>query len=170
MKKWKTYILSFIWGPLLLTQYLLVFVFQIFNKAGNDIVLYLGWIIWAHSFVFGWLPIYVLKKKGGVVKRKSYVNTSILVKSGIYSVIRHPQYTAGILFSLALILISQNLLILVMGLVVIPLLYWDIVMADEHEINKFGDEYKQYMKEVPRTNFLLGIIRLLRKQKTTCNY
>jgi len=52
-----------------------------------------------------------------------------------------------------------------MGVIVISLLYLDIIMADEHEINKFGDEYKSYMQEVPRINILLGIKRLLRKQE-----
>jgi len=30
---------------------------------------------------------------------------------------------------------------------------------------KFGDDYKRYMQRVPRMNFILGIIRLLRKKE-----
>jgi len=30
---------------------------------------------------------------------------------------------------------------------------------------KFGDDYKRYMQKVPRMNFMLGIIRLLRRKK-----
>lgn len=161
---WKEYILSCIWGPLLATQNVLVLVFGKINEAGMDVLMYLGWLVWAVSVVFGWLPILVLKRKGGVKKGKSYVDTSVLVDSGLYSIVRHPQYTAGILWSLALIFVSQNWLIAAMGLVVIVLLYLDILMADQHEIEKFGDEYKRYMKEVPRTNFILGIIRLLRRK------
>ena len=163
MKKWKTYILTCVWGPLLIAQIVLVFVFGIVNKAELNILMYVGWVIWAISVVLGWLPIFVLKTKGGVAKGKSYVHTTTLVKTNIYAIVRHPQYTAGILFSLALIFISQNWLIAVMGAVVIVLLYIDILMTDKYEVEKFGDEYKDYMKKVPRTNFILGIIRLLRR-------
>ena len=128
-------------------------------------VVYAGLAIWVISLVFGWMPIFVLKKKGGVTKGKSYVHTTTLVKSGLYSIVRHPQYAAGILFSLALVLISQTWLITVIGAVVIPLLYVDILKTDKYEVEKFGDEYKRYMKEVPRTNFILGIIRVLKRGK-----
>ncbi|MGB3477620.1 MAG: isoprenylcysteine carboxylmethyltransferase family protein [bacterium] len=165
MKQWKSYILSCIWGPLLIAQIVLVFIFGFINEAGLSILKYAGYVLWAISAILGWLPILVLKKKGSVAQGKSYVHTTTLVKTGLYSIVRHPQYTAGILFSLALMLVSQSWLITLMGVVIIPLLYVDIILADKHEVEKFGDEYKRYMKEVPRTNFLLGIIRFLRFRK-----
>jgi protein-S-isoprenylcysteine O-methyltransferase Ste14 len=161
MKQWKKFILSCIWGPLLVVQIVLVFIFDIFNKAGFDAVMYTGWVIWAFSLLLGWLPIFIFKRKGGVPKGKSFVHTTVLVDSGLYSIVRHPQYTSGILFSLSLILISQSWLILAIGAVAIPLMYVDIIMADKYEVEKFGNEYKHYMKKVPRTNIILGIIRLL---------
>jgi len=127
--------------------------------------MYVGWVIWAISVIFRFLPIFIFKRKGGVAKGKSYIHTTNLVVTGIYSIVRHPQYTACILFSLALILMAQNWLVLSLGVVLIPLLYIDIVMANKYEVEKFGDEYKRYMKKVPRTNFMLGIIRLLRHRK-----
>ena len=165
MRQWQKYILSCIYGPLLLVQIVLVFVYGTYNEARLDALLYVGWLIWAISVVLGWMPIFVLKKKGGVNKGKSYVHTTTLVRTGIYSVIRHPQYTAGILFSLALIFISQSYLIALIGVAVITLAYVDIVMTDRYEVEKFGDEYERYMKEVPRTNFILGIIRAIRRRE-----
>ena len=163
MKKWKLYILSCIWSPLLAAQIVLVFIFGMVNEVGLDIVMYIGLVIWGISFIFGWLPILVFKRKGGVPKGKSFVHTTVLVDSGLYSIVRHPQYTAGILFSLALILISQSWLITAMGVIIITLLYVDILMADKLEVEKFGDDYKRYMKKVPGTNFILGIFRQLRR-------
>jgi protein-S-isoprenylcysteine O-methyltransferase Ste14 len=32
-------------------------------------------------------------------------------------------------------------------------------------MEKFGDDYKAYMKKVPRANFLLGIIRRFRRSE-----
>ena len=121
------------------------------------------------GIIFAWLPIYIFRRRGGVPEGKGYVHTTVLVDTGLYSIVRHPQYTAGILLSISLILISQSLLILVIGGVVVALLYIDILLTDKHEIEKFGDEYKLYMKRVPRTNFLLGIIRSylrIRKKET----
>lgn len=163
MNKWKRYILSCLWGPLLILQFILVFAFGKYNEAGYDAVVYVGWFVWFLSILFGWIPMVVLKRKGGVEKGKSYVNTTVLVDRGIYSIMRHPQYTAGLLLSFALILISQNLMVVCMGTGVIVLLYVDILIADKYAIEKFGDAYILYMKKVPRINFLLGIFRLARK-------
>ena len=167
MKHWKKFILSYIWASFLVAQILLVFVFGIVNEDGFKLIFYTGWVIWALSVILGWLPIFILKRKGGVGKGKSYVHTSVLVDSGLYAIVRHPQYTAGILFSLALILVSQTWLIATIGLVCIILMYLDILNADKHEIKKFGDEYERYMKKVPGTNFFLGIIRIMRQKMGT---
>jgi protein-S-isoprenylcysteine O-methyltransferase Ste14 len=147
----------------LAAQIILVFVFGKYNEAGIGVMMVMGWVAWALSIVFGWMPILVLKRKGGVKKGKSYVSTSVLVDTGLFSIVRHPQYTAGILWSLALVLISQNWIVSAMGFVVVVLLYLDILGADRNEVEKFGDAYKGYMKKVPRTNFILGIIRLFRR-------
>ncbi|NYT11381.1 MAG: isoprenylcysteine carboxylmethyltransferase family protein [Methanomassiliicoccales archaeon] len=163
MKKRKMHILSCVWSPLLVAQFVIVFFLGIFNEAELDLVMYVGWVIWVISLILGWLPIFILKRRGGVPTGKGYVHTTRLVDSGLYSIVRHPQYTAGILLSISLILISQSWLILAIGVLVILLLYIDILMTDKHELEKFGEEYKLYMKRVPRTNFILGIIRLLRR-------
>ena len=128
-----------------------------------------GYIIWIISAIFGWWPMIILKRKGGVREGESYVHTSVLVDTGLYAVVRHPQYLAGILFSLALMLVSQTWLIAIIGIVSMLLMYRDICHADKHELEKFGDEYQRYMKKVPRTNFLLGIIRLLRQKRDQDN-
>lgn len=150
-----------IWAALLVGQLVLVFAFGFINNARNNILLYIGYGIWVISVILGWWPIFALKKRGGVEKGKSYVHTTALVKTGLYSIIRHPQYTAGMYFNLALILVSQHWLIITIGIIAMALLYIDIVHADQGEIEKFGDEYRQYMKQVPRTNFVLGIVRRL---------
>ena len=166
MRQWKMIILSYIWGPLLAVQLILVFAFGLYDKAGIDVVMWIGMGIWVLSAIFGWLPILALKRKGGVSKGDSYVKTTVLVDTGLYSIVRHPQYTAGLLWSFALILISQTWIVAAIGAVVIALLYVDILIADKHELEKFGDVYRRYMRSVPRINFLLGIWRLLRRRKT----
>lgn len=167
MKGRNKFILSYIWGLLIVAQTVLVFVFGMVNQSRINALIYCGWVIWGFSVILGWWPIVVLKRRGGVAKGKSYVKTTILIDKGLYSIIRHPQYTAGILFSLALVLISQNWLVTTTGVVAIILQYIDIIMADKYEVEKFGDDYKRYMKDVPRMNFILGIIRLLKRRMGT---
>ena len=164
MKGWNKFMLSYIWSLLIITQIVLMFVFKMVSISRIDALVYCGWVIWAISVILGWWPIVALKSRGGVAKGKSYVKTTILVDKGLYAIIRHPQYTAGILFSLALVLISQNWIVVATGVIAITLQYIDIIKADKHEVEKFGDDYKHYMKKVPRINFILGIIRLLKRK------
>ena len=56
-----------------------------------------------------------------------------------------------------------------LGIPIIPLIYINLIRADKASIEKFGDDYKTYMKKVPRANFLLGIIRLLQRRKIERN-
>jgi protein-S-isoprenylcysteine O-methyltransferase Ste14 len=44
------------------------------------------------------------------------------------------------------------------------LIYIDLIKADKDAIKKFGDDYKNYMQKVPRSNFVLGIIRLIHRK------
>jgi len=166
LKKWRMHLLSWIWSPCLVAQIILVLFLGRYNEAGLDAVMWTGWAIWAISVVFGFMPIFQFKRKGGVPGGKSYVHTTKMVVTGLYAIVRHPQYTAGILFSLALILISQNWLVLLLGAVMIPILYIDILRADRYELEKFGEDYRYYMEQVPRANFILGIVRLLKRRRT----
>ena len=68
-----------------------------------------------------------------------------------------------ILLSLALILISQHWLVVVIGVVAMMSVYLAMREEDGRLIEKFGDDYKRYMQSVPRMNFLVGFIRLLRR-------
>jgi len=111
------------------------------------------------GLVFGWLPIIEFRKKGGVTKGKSYIHTTQLVDTGIYSVVRHPQYVTFILWAIAGMLLFQHWIVVLLGVLIIPFTYIDLIKADKDAIKKFGDSYKSYMKKVPRANFLLGIIQ-----------
>ena len=60
----------------------------------------------------------------------------------------------------------QHWIIVLLGLPIIPLTYIDLLRADKRLVEKFGGEYKMYMKKEPRANFLLGIIRYLQRRNT----
>jgi protein-S-isoprenylcysteine O-methyltransferase Ste14 len=127
------------------------------------ILAYIGVLLYVFSgIVFGMLPVFEFRKKGKVKKGKSYIHTTKIVDTGIYSIVRHPQYVTFIMWAIAGMLLFQHWIVILLGIPVIPLTYIDLINADKDAIGKFGDDYKRYMQKVPRANFLLGIIRKLR--------
>ena len=130
------------------------------------ILAYIGVGIYVFSgIIFGMLPTFEFRKKGEVKKGKSYIHTTKLVDTGIYSIVRHPQYVTFIMWAIAGMLLFQHWIIIILGIPVITLTYIDLIKADKDAIEKFGDVYKQYMQKVPRANFLLGIIRLSKRKR-----
>lgn len=162
MGRWKGYALSLIWAPVLVAEFALVLFVSAVNKSTFPSLVVVGWGLWALSVIFGVWPILEFRRKGGVRKGQSYIQTTRLVDTGLYGILRHPQYFAGILLSWACACFSQYWPILAMTAVVTVALYADIVNADRYELAKFGDLYAHYMRRVPRVNFLLGIARVVR--------
>jgi protein-S-isoprenylcysteine O-methyltransferase Ste14 len=148
---------------LIITQYILAFF--VYKLPGLPILQWIGWSIWVLSVIFGIAPIFILRGRGGVAKGKSYVETTHLVDTSLYAIVRHPQYLAGILFNLSMMLLAQHWLVILLGVISAVLIYVDIRAADREGIEKFGDEYREYMQRVPQVNFLLGIIRLVKGKK-----
>jgi protein-S-isoprenylcysteine O-methyltransferase Ste14 len=157
------YLLASIAGALTVAQIILAFFLY---QPGLEALEWAGWICLWTAGVFGVLPIIMLRRKGGVPEGKSYVHTTVLVDSGIYAIVRHPQGgVAGLLMNLGIILIARHWLIIALGVVAMALTYIDTFKEDGHCVEKFGDEYRTYMQRVPRVNFVAGVIRLLRRGK-----
>lgn len=151
---------------LLFILQIVVGVYLLSEVSQIEILAYVGVGLYVFSgMVFGMLPVFEFRKKGGVRKGQSYIHTTKLVDTGIYSVVRHPQYVTFILFAIAGMLLFQHWVVILLGVPIIPLTYIDLIKADREAIEKFGEDYKAYMKKVPRANFLLGIIRRSRKSE-----
>jgi len=160
--EWKRYVLSSVAGILMVLQIVLI----LFCGQGDlKILRYIGYALWIVGAFFGWYPIFYLRQKGRVKKGESYVHTKVLVDSGIYSVVRHPQYLSFFFLIVALILVAQDWLNTLIGLIAVFLFYIDTSQADQSLIEKFGNNYRHYMKRVPRLNFFIGIIRRLQDKK-----
>jgi protein-S-isoprenylcysteine O-methyltransferase Ste14 len=153
------YALSCIAGPLTIAQIVLAFVL---HQPGSEALSRIGQVLWWAGAVFGWLPIFTFRRRGGVAKGKSYVHTTRLVDTGIYAIVRHPQMgTAWLLMCVALMLITQHWASVALGIPAMVLAYLDVLKADQRLIEKFGDAYRRYMERVPRVNFVAGIARLI---------
>ena len=155
--------LTIIWAVLIVAQIVLAF---FFSKDYLPFAKNIGWGFIFLSAVFGIVPIFTFRMRGRVEKGKSYVHTTRVVTSGIYAIVRHPQYMAGVLINIGIILISQHWLIIVIGVLAIVFNYFDALRADQVLITKFGEEYSEYIKKVPRLNFIAGIIRLIKSSNS----
>jgi protein-S-isoprenylcysteine O-methyltransferase Ste14 len=126
----------------------------------------MGWVAWAIGMVLVMAPIVMFPRRGGVPKGKSFVNTTRLVDTGIYAIVRHPQYTGGIYaIFVATLLLYLHWLFGVLGVIGTVVTYMGCREEDQRLIDRFGDDYRAYMERVPRMNFILGIIRLWRRRK-----
>jgi protein-S-isoprenylcysteine O-methyltransferase Ste14/NAD-dependent dihydropyrimidine dehydrogenase PreA subunit len=132
---------------------------------GIEILRYVGWIIGIISVPFFFSPMIYFSKKGMPQEGKGLMDTTVIVDSGTYSIVRHPQILGCIMLISASILVSQHWLSVVIG---IPLIVWaciDIPNEEKGLILKFGDPYRHYMQEVPRLNFVVGVVRLLKHRE-----
>lgn len=129
----------------------------------DQILAYLGVGLYSLSgLIFGMLPVFEFRRRGAVRPGKSYVHTTVVVDTGIYSIVRHPQYLTWMLWAVAGMLLFQHWAVVLLGIPIIPLTYMDMIREERNNIGKFGKEYERYMEKVPRANFLWGIVRSLR--------
>ena len=149
---------------ILFISQIIIGIYLLSEVSQIEVLAYVGVGLYVFSgLVFGGLPVFEFRKKGGVKRGKSYIHTTQVVDTGIYSIVRHPQYVTFILWAIAGMLLFQHWIVVLLGVPIFPLTYIDLIKADKDAIKTFGDDYKAYMKKVPRANFLLGIIRRFRK-------
>ena len=140
-------ILSFPCNPLV--------IFKVIKPLDIKVLWYMGWIVWAAGMTligFAYYYIYIRKAK-------------VLIKYGIYKLIRHPLYMGWILsVFIATIFLYQHWIFIVIGTFGVATLY--LISIEEECLNnrQFGKSYKNYMEEVPRMNLVLGFIKILKKK------
>ena len=132
------------------------------------IVIYISIILVATGTFLMVCTHYSHRKKGGL--KESDV-TIVFYQDGLYSIMRHPGIfglTMWFIF-LPIILSMPGLpftFLSVTGIILIVVSHYYIVCVEERfSIKKWGDIYIQYMKEVPRFNFIKGLWNLRKKGK-----
>src|SRR5262245_54133853 len=111
----------------------------------------LRWPGAAFMFLAGCLVIWTFYNLGAnltdtVVTREKHT----LVTSGPYRWVRHPFYMAGVLALLGIFLLTANVYILVSGLLALSLLVLRTRKEEEKLIERFGEEYRNYMQRTGR--------------------
>lgn len=92
------------------------------------------------------------------------MDTTVIVERGTYGIVRHPQILGCMMLMLGSILISQHWLSAIVAVPVFVLFYQYVLKEEKDLVLKFGNDYKRYMQKVPKMNFVVGIIRLLKRR------
>lgn len=119
--------------------------YKVWFKDPLSIHQLISWIL----LIFSIYPVvagYILLKRKGKPTR-NFENTSVLVKSGIYGVIRHPLYLSIFLFGTGVVFKDPGKLQILLGVINLIAVWFTARMEESEMIARFGDEYRQYMKE-----------------------
>ena len=143
---WRFIIISYSITFLFIAQIILSLFF--YNWAGIDLLAYIGWIILILGIIIIWKSQADFR---AVVNedRKNWLDTTNVVDSGIYSIIRHPMYLSFMLMAIALIFISQYWIVVLIGILRVLMLYYVMVEEEKMDLKKLGSDYEDYMKRVP---------------------
>jgi len=151
-----------VYGSAIVLQ--IVLIFFLFNYYGLLIVNIVGWSLLILFLIVGGLPRNEFKKRGGIEEGKSYLDTTKLVTSGIYGIIRHPYWLSWIFLSLSLSFMSQHWLMVFLGILASVFVYYETYLLDRRLIKKFGDKYSIYKQQVPRLNLIYGLLMKIKKK------
>jgi len=153
-----------VWGVALAAVLALLFVVPIGSIGW---LVWVGWGAFAFSAVLGWVPILAFHRRGGVTKGRTYVHTTQLVTSGLYAIVRHPQYLAGDFLAVAVMCITQHWATLLAGGIAILTNRLSMIKADRGLVSKFGEDYRAYMARVPRANVPVGLWRWVGRNRAS---
>ncbi len=134
---------------------------RFFSFESIFILFLLNWRMWFHdpfswNQLIAWLLLFLsiypvvagfilLKRKGK--SEKSIENTTVLIKSGIYHYIRHPLYCSLLLLGTGIMFKDPDLLQITAGAVNIIALFFTARIEEKEMIERFGDQYTEYIKD-----------------------
>lgn len=119
----------------------LIFIYLFFLKITADSYLfYIGLSIYGLGILLCFVSILNFAKPA---------NNGINIK-GLYRVSRNPMYVAYFIYFLGCVLLTQSLLLLAILMVFQISAHWIILSEERWCINKFGEEYQNYMYKVRR--------------------
>ena len=108
----------------------------------NQVISWILLILSAYAGIAGYL---LLKGKGK--SSGNFENTTVLVKAGIYSLIRHPLYLSLFLLGTGVMMKDPSIPTLALGVVNLVAVYFTSLIEEKEMEERFGPEYRQYIKE-----------------------
>lgn len=142
---------SILMGAVGVSLFLNIIAINFFSHPTVKELTFAGWIMLGIGALLYVLSVILLRRKG--------VNS--IVSSGIYGVIRHPMYLGVMAIFFSHIFFGQNWTVAASAIVAFCCCYLTVLSDEQRNIEKFGDDYKHYMRKVPRMNIMIGVVRLL---------
>jgi protein-S-isoprenylcysteine O-methyltransferase Ste14 len=140
---------------------LIAFSILFYGRAIFVTLIYVGWITLGVGIII--LASSSRSRNKGRISDEKKGNNGPLVESGMYAIVRHPEFLGHLLIIIGLVCITQRLLSLTIGVLMTILLWLAMREEEKTDIDKFGRAYINYMQRVPRINLLAGIIRRRRR-------
>ncbi len=75
--------------------------------------------------------------------------TEEIISSGVYSIVRHPQYLGAIFAHIAFSILLSGLYSLILTILVVFYNYITAWKEEKELVKEFGEEYERYKEEVP---------------------
>jgi protein-S-isoprenylcysteine O-methyltransferase Ste14 len=72
-----------------------------------------------------------------------------VIRKSVFNIVRHPIYLSEILLYLGLLMLSISLIAVLVWVISILFLYYISRYEERMLLARFGEDYKQYMQEVP---------------------
>jgi protein-S-isoprenylcysteine O-methyltransferase Ste14 len=105
------------------------------GDAGQMILAFLFTVTWIFDSFF--LKYTTFRENPGVIRKS------------VFNIVRHPIYLSEILLYLGLLMLSISLIAVLVWVISILFLYYISRYEERMLLARFGEDYKQYMQEVP---------------------
>ncbi len=154
---WKFLYWPLLWAATLYSGYILCkYPSCRFKGVTGYASIIIGLIIIAYSLLLTSIGGRTLKRYGHV---KSRLWPDKLVTVGIYSCMRHPQHLGLSLFPVGLGLLARSLgSVIASGWAVVGALLFVLMIEEPECLNKYGEDYYNYMRRVPAFSLNPGCI------------
>jgi protein-S-isoprenylcysteine O-methyltransferase Ste14 len=124
-----------------------------------------GALLGLFSLPLVFLPMFTLRRHGGVPRGESYMATRKVVDRGLLGVVRHPQYLGYLGLAASFALSSQRWFSVALALLVGGFFFVHARAEEAHLRESLGPAYTAYASRVPRFNILLGLYRAYEGRK-----
>jgi protein-S-isoprenylcysteine O-methyltransferase Ste14 len=125
-----------------------------------------GGVVCIGGFVLAMAPKLVMRRRGGLRKGQTLAHTTRLVDTGVYAVVRHPQYLGWMLaVFVATPLLYPHWLFVILGVCGAVVLRLITREEEKRMVARFGDGYRDYMRRVPAMDPVRGLIRVRRRSR-----
>lgn len=119
------------------------------------------------AVMFALPPFFHLRRFGEPIDGDAYFATTRVVDRGAYAVVRHPQYVGYSLLVFGFACLNPHRISFVLAVGASAFFYMQAIAEERYCAVHLGPDYDDYIKRVPRFNFLLGLCRLAAGSKGT---